>query len=103
MEVGRNWEKREGKHNQDILSEGKAVFNNLKKREKGRHGIPAYRRLKKKHFEFEGSLFYIAICKTTLEPRPHRETLVSNELIKILDVIDKLYFGKKIWGYCGDS
>lgn len=34
---------------------------------KGRHGIPACRRLKKKHFEFEGSLFYIAICKTRLE------------------------------------
>jgi len=29
-EVGRNWEKREGKHNQDILSEEKAVFNKRK-------------------------------------------------------------------------
>lgn len=37
--MGRNWEKREEKYNQDILSEGKVVFNkrktiNLKKRER---------------------------------------------------------------------
>lgn len=65
MEVGRNWEKREGKHNQDILSEGKAVFNNLKKREKGRHGIPAYRRLKKNILSLR------AVCSTQQFTRPH--------------------------------